>query len=213
MTDGTSVNTLTAGELARRWPTLFHMAEAGAWPAIARQGLRSTSALLDLYEIPAGERAAIEAAHRRESVVLKHPEHGQAVIRDNKAIVSTVLRRTLDGITEPDWYRLLNSRVFFWLTQDRLHRLRTTPEYRDRPHDVLHIDTKRLLERYADVVELSPINSGAVHPASTSPRGRDTFTPIASYPRPPGRRAEPAELTVPYAVLDIAELVIAVERV
>lgn len=36
------------GELAERYPRLFHMAAAGSWPSIERHGLLSTSALLDI---------------------------------------------------------------------------------------------------------------------------------------------------------------------
>ena len=105
--------TLTPGYLAERWPRLYHMAEAGSWESVRRQGLLSTTALLDSFEISGPERDAIEAARRPESVPIQHPVYGTAWIRDNKPINETVLRRTLVGISEPDWYRTLNGRVFF----------------------------------------------------------------------------------------------------
>lgn len=208
--------TLTASYIAERWPRLFHMAEAGSWPSIQQHGLLSTSALLDLYEISEPERDSIEAARRAESVEITHPQYGSALIRDNKPINSTVLRRTLVGMSEADWYRTLNSRVFFWLTEDRLDRLRRAGPYREREHDILTIDTARLLAAHGDEVELAHLNSGAVHAGAHYPRGVGTFAAIADYPwqeRLRIARSEPVvELTIPYAVDDISELVIDVQR-
>jgi hypothetical protein len=203
---------LTPAYIAERWPHLFHMAEAGSWPSIRRHGLRSTTALLDLFGVTGAYREEIEARRRPESIPIHHPVHGTAWIRDNKPINETVLRRTLIGVSERDWYRALNSRVFFWLTARRLDRLRNAPPYRDRLHDILVLSTARLLAAHGDTVELSPLNSGAVHPGAKYPRGSGTFRRIAEYPWDERRRVAPAEpiveLTVPYAVPDVTELVI-----
>src|SRR5262245_13803222 len=131
----TRPTSLTPGYIGERWPHLFHMAEAGSWASIQRFGLRSTQALLDLFEVDGQARDAIESARRPESVAIHHAKYGTAWIRDNKPINEAVLRRTLVGMTEPEWYRSLNSRVFFWLTRNRLDRLRAAPPYRDREHD------------------------------------------------------------------------------
>jgi hypothetical protein len=206
--------TLTVDYIVSRWPRLFHMAEAGSWASIQERGLRSTTALLDLFEITGPDRDALEAERRPESVMISHETHGTAWIRDNKPINETVLRRTLKGMDEPAFYRTLNGRVFLWLTEKRLLRLRNAPPYRKRKHDILVIDTEALMERYSTVVELSPMNSGAVHPAANYSRGQGTFTRIPDYPwterltRSPG---EPiVEVTVPYAIPDIAALVVEV---
>jgi len=205
---------LTADYLAERYPVLYHMAEAGSWPSVERHGLRSTCALLDLFGIDRPERAAIELRRRPESVPIEHPIHGTAWIRDNKPISETVLRRTLVGMSEEDWYRTLNSRVFFWLSEDRLDKLRNAPPYRTRPHDILTLDTAALLDRHRDRVELAHLNTGAVHPAADYPRGEGTFRPIDEYPwqgRLAIARQEPiVELTVLYSVPDAAELVTSV---
>ena len=202
---------LTADYIAERWPYLYHMAEGGSWPSIERYGLCSTTALLDLFEIHGTDRDAIEARRRPESVRIDHPARGTAWIRDNKPINETVLRRTLVGTSEPDWYRSLNSRVFFWLSEDRLTRLRRAPPYRARPHDILTVSTERLLAAHADEIELSPLNSGAVHPAANYPRGAHTFQPIVRYPwleRVAVAPREPiVELTVRYMVTDVGSLV------
>jgi hypothetical protein len=208
--------TLTAEYIAERWPRLFHMAEAGSWQTIKEHGLLSTSALLDLFEVEDPRRADIESARRPESVEVTHPSYGSVWIRDNKPINQTVLRRTLVGMTENDWYRTLNGRVFFWLTEERLDRLRGAPPYAAREHDILTIDTQALLRSHGNAVELAHLNTGAVHPSANYPRGVGTFQPITSYPwsaRMQANANEPiVELTVPYAVPNIANLVLDVSR-
>ena len=172
---------LTPEDLARRYPRLYHMAEEGSWASIQEHGLLSTAALLDLFEVPADQRYALEAQRRAESVPIHHPVHGTAWIRYNKPINERVLQRTLEGMTEEEFYRTLNSRVFFGVSTGRLDRLRNAPPYRDRRHDILELDTAALVERHRERVELSHINSGAVHPAANYPRGAGTFAPIESY--------------------------------
>ncbi|MEG9861289.1 MAG: hypothetical protein V6Z81_02105 [Parvularculales bacterium] len=43
-------------ELIENCPKLYHMAERGSWSSIEKQGLFSTSALLDLYGYTGEER-------------------------------------------------------------------------------------------------------------------------------------------------------------
>jgi hypothetical protein len=205
---------LTPQQLVQRHPRAWHMAEAGSWPSVQRHGLLSTSALLDLFEIDGDERDAIESSRRTTMASIKHPRYGSCWIRDNLPINVTVLRRTLVGMTEAEFYRLLNGRVFFWLRRERLQKLLSAKAYRERRHDVLEIDTAALVERYGDVIELSHLNSGAVHAGANYPRGVGTFRRLEDYPwadRLKSNRAEPVvELTVPYAVPDIAEMVVSV---
>lgn len=188
------------------------MAESGSWPSLQRHGLLSTSALLDLFQVSGSRREAIESSRRAESVAVSDPRYGTVWIRDNKPINERVLQRTLVGMTEAEWYRTLNSRVFFWLTESRLERLRTSSAYRDRRHDILTVDTVALLNEYAETVELAHLNSGAVHPGANYPRGVGTFSTIAEYPwsdRVAVAPREPiVELTIPYAVTDIGRFVV-----
>ncbi|HEX8065052.1 MAG TPA: hypothetical protein VF520_00855 [Thermoleophilaceae bacterium] len=206
---------LTLELLAERYPRLFHMAEAGSWPSIQEHGLLSTTALLDLFEVTGPRRGEIEARRRPETIRIEHPIHGTAYIRDNKPINETVLARTLEGMTLEEWYRTLNGRVFFWLTEQRLDRLRNAGPYRRRQHDILTIDTTTLLERHGDRVELAHLNTGAVHPSADYPRGAGTFRPIDQYPWAQRRRISPGEpvveLTVAYSVPDIRDVVVEVE--
>lgn len=203
------MNEAELAELVADCPTLFHMAEPGSWPSIRQHGLLSTSALLDLARH--ADRDAVEARRRPEGVVVALPGH-TATIRDQKPMDDAGLHRCLlDGLTPGDWYRMLNRRVFFWLTRARLHRLLNARPYRARPHDVLEIDTARLVAAYRGAITLSAINSGATRPFPVK-RGRATFLPIVDYPyaawrarRPRGERV--VELAIDYGIPDIARFV------
>ncbi|KFE71364.1 DUF7002 family protein [Hyalangium minutum] len=208
---------IRADDFSERFPLLFHMAEAGSWPSIQRHGLLSTSALLDLFEVRGEQRVALEARHRPESVTLYHPRHGTAVVRDQKPMDDAGLLRSLSGGLSPtDWYQLLNARVFFWVTHERLTKLLNARAYRNKRQTVLTLDTARLLARHEARVMLSPLNSGATKP-SAWPRGPDTFLPMVRYPfsswdQRRKRRDPVVELTVTYSVPDIRDFVLRVEE-
>lgn len=198
-------------ELLRDGPTLFHMAEAGAWPTIRRHGLLSPAAALDLFGIGG---AAREAALRRrpESIVLERADLGRIVLRDQKPLSDKALARCLrDGLTPADWHARLNGRVFFWLSRKRVLTLLAGRAYRDHAHEILEIEAAPFVAAHRERIELSPINSGATG-QFPAPRGADTFLPLAAYPyadwrkkRPRGERA--VELTVPGSVPDIVRFV------
>jgi hypothetical protein len=116
-----------------------------------------------------------------------------------------------DGITPAEWYRLLNGKVFMWAEEERLLRLLQARHYRTLKHDVLTIDTARLLEKHAASAWLCPMNSGNTFPVPHL-RGRDTFRRIPDYPV--GRRGLPkkevVEVVADYSIPDIADHVIEV---
>lgn len=172
---------ISVEELANRYPFVYHMSEDGSWNSIRERGLLSTSALLDLFEITGERRFAIESQHRPESVRLEHPKHGTVVIRDQKPMRESSLRQCLVDMSAQEWYELLNSRVFFWATEQRLLRLLSAREYRNRTHCVLKIDTAGLVGQYSNTMSLSPINSGSTI-YKPQPRGRQTFLSIEDYP-------------------------------
>jgi hypothetical protein len=184
------------GELLSDCPLLFHMAEVGSWASIRAKGLLSTSALLDIHGVEGAERARIESARRPESVELSPG----VVIRDNGPLNEKNLARCLDGGLAPgDWYRLLNGRVFFWLSRQRLHKLLGAQLYRNKAHEVLEIEARPLVETYRDRIELSPMNSGATGRFPVR-RGPTTFRRIADYDYA-GRKARGLERVVELAVL------------
>ncbi len=199
-------------ELLEDCPTLFHMAERGSWFSIKRHGLLSTSALLDVVELSGVERRRIESERRPDKVTLQNKAIGEIIIRDQKPMDDAGLIRCLqDGLTPEEWYRLLNARVFFWLTEDRLHRLLCAGPYRDSEHDVLELDAAALVAAHRAAITLSPMNSGCTKPIP-HPRGRETFTSIDDYPygywRSRRKRGERiVELAVTGSVPDIRKYV------
>ncbi len=194
--------------LISRHPVLYHMAEDGSWESIRKLGLLSTSALLDTFEVGGLRRYEVESCRRPEMVELVHPEHGRALVRDNKPMQERVLERCLVGMEPREWYETLNRKVFFWVDRGRLIRLLGARAYRDRPHLVLELDAAGLLRRHGLRVSLSGINSGATFAMNPAPRGPGTFRPIVEHPE--GVRV--VELAVDYAVPDAAEFVLSVSR-
>lgn len=202
-------------ELVDRYPRLFHMAEVGTWPAIAANGLLSTTALLDLFEITEPTRVTIESQRRPAPVRIHHPTHGTAVIRDNLPLIDKRLAGILDGCTLPEFYRLLNRRVFLWANEQHLHRLLAARAYRDRSHTVITVDTQNLVDRHGDAITLSRINSGATLFGSPPRRGPATFERIADFaPRTAdGRRSRNVvEVAVERAVSDITAVAVCVHE-
>jgi hypothetical protein len=108
------VNEAELEELLGHCPTLYHMAKRGSWPAIRRDGLLSTTALLDRYGIVGEERETIAAQRRPASVPLERKGLARAVVRDQCPMDDSGLMRCLeDDLTPAAWYRLLNAKVFF----------------------------------------------------------------------------------------------------
>ncbi|MGO9267979.1 MAG: DUF7002 family protein [Candidatus Binataceae bacterium] len=207
---------ITVEQFAVHYPRLYHMAEAGVWPSIARHGLLSTTALLDLFEVNGALRLSIETEHRANAVTIAHAEHGTVVIRDQKPMRESSLRLCLQGMTPQEWYTLLNGRVFFWVTADRVQTLLNARAYRDKEHTVVTVDTRAFLAKYGDRVAISPINSGSTI-YNASRRGRQTFRHLSGYPFDERRRLRGianavAEAVVEYAVPDLRDFVLRVER-
>ncbi len=189
-------------------PTLFHMAEHGSWPSIREHGLLSTSALLDLYGVSGSQRTAIESMRRPHSVPLKADGLATAVVRDQIPMTDDRLRQCLPAHLSPkEWYQILNAKVFFWLTRDRLHRLTGGRTYRDKSHDVLELDTRSFIEAHRDRIWLCPMNSGNTFPIPHL-RNESTFLRIAEYPysawRKKRQRGERiVELAVDHSIPDL----------
>ena len=199
-------------ELVTDCPTLYHMAERGSWSSIRNSGLLSTTALLDRFAISGTARVAIERRRRVTSVVLHKVGVGRAVVRDQFPMDDKGLTRCLqDGLSPEDWYRILNAKVFFWLTRERLLRLLNAGTYRDQKHDVLQLDTKALIQAHEDKIWFCPMNSGCTKPFP-HPRGKNTFLRISDYPyaewKGKKKRGERVvELAVDYSVPDVSKFV------
>ncbi len=197
-------------ELVKYCPTLYHMAERGSWPSIRQYGLLSTTALMDLYAIDDPQRERIERRHRPASVPIAGAGLPGAVVRDQIPMSDDGLKKALPARLKPsDWYALLNAKVFFWLSLERLHKLTSARTYRDDEHDVLEIDTRSLITAHRDRLWLCPINSGCTKPFP-HPRDERAFLRLPDYPyahwrerRRPTERA--VELAIDYSVPDIAD--------
>lgn len=197
---------------------IYHLAEAANWSSIQRHGLLSVSALLKLAGLPKDERDLREEQHRRRHTELP----GGVQIRDQKPMPAQALERCLLDLTPAQWYRLINSKVFFWLDPDRLSRQREACG--PRPQIVLVVCTEQLLRGHADRVALSPINSGNAR-RNPARRGRSTFVPYEQWSesgwsseaaglgtRPRAKSHCPVELTVEIAVRDIMGCTVGIQR-
>jgi hypothetical protein len=207
---------ITAERLAELYPCVYHMAEDGTWESIRDRGLLSTTALLDLYDIGGEQRFSIESRHRPESLAVTHPVYGPVVFRDQKPMRERSLENCLTNMTPQQWYELLNRKVFFWATKERLLSLLSARAYRHRSHCVLTVDTAPLVAGYARSLRLSPINSGSTI-YKPQQRGRQTFLPLRDYPfedrrRKRGVKNAIAEICVDRAVPNIADFVLRVVR-
>lgn len=200
------------GELISDCPILYHAAEAGSSSSILDHGLYSTSALLDAYGITGPERKTLEEHRRAKSVQLTKIGKPTVTLRDQLPMDDAGLARCLPPHLKPsDWYRILNTKVFFWLTRERLMRLLGAESYRGKTHDILEIETRALVSEYGDKIWLCPINSGYTKYVP-QPRDENTFKRIRDYPyaeyRKRRERGECAvELAVDYAVPDISKFV------
>ncbi len=191
------------------------MAELKSWPSIQKHGLLSTTALLDLYNIHGKKRFTIESCIRPSSVDIYNKRYGKAVIRDQKPLSEKKLLDLLVNITPRQFYRLLNGKVFFWVRKKKLETLLNARAYRDKAHDVLTVDTEKLVKKYKDKVTLSKINSGATY-YKRGIRGRQTFQSIDDYPfqeyKKKRRENAIVELAIDYGVVDIKKYVIRVDK-
>lgn len=209
---------MTEEELVFTYPRLWHMAHDGAWPAIRINGLKSARALLDEYGVQGEQREQLLSLRRSHSVPISAPGLPGAVLRDQKPMDDTRLAACLEnGLTPRDWYELLNSLSFFWLSRSRIWTLLGARAYRGVTQTVLTVDTASLVAAHRQRIRLSPINSGATL-FKPQLRGRSTFMKVVDFPfeeRAKTRRTENnvVELVVDHAVPDLASHVLAVHRV
>jgi hypothetical protein len=168
--------------LVKSYPRLYHLTHVDNWDLISRIGLRSATALMDLFGVTGAERLALESRNRRELAPIRSDQHGLAILRDQKPMDDAGLKRALtDGLTPEDWYRIVNAHVFFWVDRERVERLLGARAYRTQRHALLTVRTTDLLDRHSERVVLSPLNTGATKPMP-HPRGKDCFVPMQAYP-------------------------------
>jgi hypothetical protein len=204
-------------ELVEQYPRLYHLGEAGSWPAIAVHGLLPTTEIVTTSALSAAEQAELLSRPRRSALPIKHPLLGTVVIRDQTPLRAHILEKALRDMSAEQWLNTLNDRVFFWLHPQRLDQLLNARRNQGRPHDVLTVDTASLVTQYHDRIRLSAINSGATLFPGAPERGPFTFRTIEDYPYAERRRlrtpqAAVVELAVLGSVPDIADHVVSVQR-
>lgn len=114
-------------------------------------------------------------------------------VRDQRPISERALAKCLsNGMTVGDYLELLNERIFFWATTDRLNRHYV--RYRDEKPTILRFKTADIISLNSNV-ELCRLNSGATranyHLGGKPPlRGRETFSSAARFSGAIGAVAE-----------------------
>ncbi len=201
-------------KLIELYPRIYHMAERGTWESIQQRGLMSTTAVLDHLDVADGERARFESEHRDQKMDVRAGHTSNIVLRDQKPMPEKRLVQALtNGTTPRQWYELINDKVFFWVEEERLHRLLGARDYRTLEHDVLTLNSAEFIPAYAEKIWLCHMNSGNTWPI---PHRRDTeiFRRIADYPVK--RSGKPVknvvELVVDYSVPNITDYVLEVRR-
>jgi hypothetical protein len=194
------------------------MAEGGSWANIQQIGLRTTRQLVDESNPDPATRNQILGQRRKRSRMLTHPVAGAVTIRDQGPLGLHNLRPALTDMTVEQWLDALNDRVFLWAHPQRLTRLLQARLYRDSIHDVLVIDTARLVEAHSDRMHLAGMNTGATIFPSAPKRGSDTFQTIEAFPFEERRRARKplgdnvVEVCVLDGLHDVTDFVIRVEQ-
>jgi hypothetical protein len=191
----------------------FHLADVENWPLIQRDGLLSADALIVRAGLR-GKRAEPFRAYRSESMQLP----SGVWIRDQRPMPPAALARCLDPDLDPNaWYALVNAKVFFWLSAERLDRHRAACGA--RPQTILVIDLPALVARHGARACVTPFNVGNAR-RRPAPRGRRTFAPLQTWlatrwatEARPGTAMRspshpPAELTVDHAVADLMDFVV-----
>ena len=191
-------------EFVKLYPVLYHVSLAPNISTIRNHGLRSTSALLDLFGVSGARRTELESSRRSQSVLLTHPVHGTATLNDQSPLQEGPLCRCLRGMSPADWIRELNRRVFFFPTKKRVSNLYGAKLAQARPRIIVEIKSEILLELGADGVELCTINSGCTK-RDAPLRGSFTFQTLHQFPFEERRKKYGparafAEVTFPYAV-------------
>ena len=197
---------------------VYHLIEASNWPFIEEEGLLSASALLRMSSLSSEEVESIECNQRPQRVVLPDGR----ILRDQKPLPEAALKRCLVDCEPSTWYKLINSKVYFWVDLARLNRVRkiilTTPQV------VLKVDAQALLAQYGSKAAMTPYNIGnAMRKASR--RSCATLVPYSTWlesrwesesaavgGNPRSMHHRPAELVVADAIPDIMKFVLEVKK-
>jgi hypothetical protein len=197
---------VTLDALCKQYPLLYHMATADALPQIEKYGLLSTQATLDLLGITGDRREELISRRRPTDVVLQCKTYGKFVLRDQIPMRDGALAKCLVGMSPPEWYRMLNERVFMWASKERVETLLGARAYRKKSHLVITLDTAKIVSAHGPQLRLSSINSGSTL-YNPPKRGRNTFCPPNEFEMHNGRRRV-VEVTVSISIPNFRDYIV-----
>ena len=167
-------------ELCKRYPRLYHIACKNSSSSIKKHGLLSTSELLRECGKSDEEIRKLTHFKRPTPVTIECSGRQTFVLRDQKPIDDETLDQLLPaGVERWQWYKLINSMVFFWASDfDAKRMLRA---YKDIEHDFLIVDTRKLLESVQSEIRLSSFNSGSTKGKNPGKRNLEHFKRLEDY--------------------------------
>ena len=187
---------MTPTQFSKLYPKLYHLTFASNLEGIRANGLQSAAALADLHAFDPSEREATLDKRRLCIQTL----HG-VTLRDQHTAPDAKMKSCLVKITIPEWFALLNSKTFFFLSRDKALRLAET--YSAYENLLLEVDTAKLLATHARHTTLCRINPGGFL-YNPRPRGRASFIPLADFAYK-NKRDTPAELTIDTPIPNILD--------
>jgi hypothetical protein len=163
--------------------TLVHFAAPDAYRGIFSHGMRPARQIFEDAGLPADEVQRLTTAPRPDFVELPpHPKWGRVRVAHNRPLITgsqTTLAKCLKlgDSTLAQFCSLLNERVFFWADESESAGYQANMAAAGS-YDRISFRTTTLLRLAADVVQVSPYNSGSI-PRTPVVRGPATWTDLA----------------------------------
>ena len=174
---------MTKEEFIRKRPYLYHLTSRDNIERIKESFLlKSSSTLISSSGLSDEDKEELKQSRRPEGRIISC--NGNEVhIRDQKPLIEKSLRKCLtEGMTQEEYIKLLNSKVFFWPTKSRLKK--HYGRYKNDNISIIRVSTKDLFE-INDHIEYANINTGATRSVpfyrGAHPRGPNTFIPASEY--------------------------------
>ena len=172
---------------------LYHLTDKDNLEIIKRyKELLSTESIVELSSLNAKEREDLLSNRRKNHEIIKTGEE-QYKIRDQRPIsIVNLVKCLTSGFTIKDFFKMLNSRVFFWPTIKRLES--HYKRYRKENPVIIRVSTRELLELNKHA-EFCRLNSGATRSNSylngaPPERGEGTFSSSELFKYSVGKVAE-----------------------
>lgn len=176
-------------QLADRFPVLWPVTFDGGWKGIADHGLLRA---IDVAELRCSE-------HRAEITPIEAPAGFRVVLRDQ---IRSRIDPTpyLDNLTPAEWWRVINSRVYFFCRQRDADVLVDAYLRRRHVQEVIKLRTSQVLRPVMDAVEVATVNAG-VFPRTKGPsRGRSTFVSLSDFPAAQASKIKEITVQVPVRI-------------